>query len=262
MLRGFHLLGEFAGWGVLDPPSPGAHGGSMISRKCGWALLAGPACLGTVSWVLHDPGECLDEFMHGDGRFEVENADPLILCWGDITPLVVEAIKDPEMPRRRYAIGFLGEERDVGAVKILRNIAMDSTEISYMRGDALEALTFLARDLGSQLREELSGEGGLLRELAVDPAEDPEVSGAALEALTYLGEDQGFQLAQELSGEGGNLGADAIALLVIKRRLEREDGIGREPGKQLAVRGVLQLPARRSRSRKQAWHGAVRRCFN
>jgi hypothetical protein len=62
------------------------------------------------------------------------------------------------MPRRRYALSFLGEGNYSQALPALEAIALDETEKNYFRADALKAIYHLlpnralelARQVGSQ----------------------------------------------------------------------------------------------------------------
>src|SRR5438552_648446 len=96
-----------------------------------WSHIEGP---------LRDPRAALDDFYSDAGRAEDQLIDPLVLNGRRVVPLVIEAVKDRCMPRRRYAISFLGSGRYREAVPVLEGILGDSSEIDYFRADALEAL--------------------------------------------------------------------------------------------------------------------------
>lgn len=141
----------------------------MDMRKCGWALLAGLSCLGAGSWALHDPQHCLDEFMYGDGNGFLPEAhllDPLIRCLGDIEPSLIQAIKDPGMPRRRYALLYLEFDGGRRSVPLLRSLVSDENEGYLYRSDALGALQKIAPEEALRLAERLASESGMLGESA------------------------------------------------------------------------------------------------
>lgn len=60
------------------------------------------------------------------------------------------------MPKRTYAIAFLGEGRFVEALPLLEAIALDESEKFYFRGDALEAIFAIepgrARNVASRMQ--------------------------------------------------------------------------------------------------------------
>lgn len=66
--------------------------------------------------------------------------DPLIVAGPAVYPLVIDAIQDSEMPKRRYAISFLGNEEVSEALPTLLTILNDESELPYFRGDALVAI--------------------------------------------------------------------------------------------------------------------------
>lgn len=96
-----------------------------------WARTAGP---------LRDPEDALADFYEARNRAEDQLMDPLILAGPDVVPVVVEAVADTGMPRRRYAIAFLGLFGHKEAVPILTHVLHDESEIIYFRSDALQAL--------------------------------------------------------------------------------------------------------------------------
>lgn len=96
-----------------------------------WAFLEGP---------LRSPGSALHDFMEGEGRFEDQLADPLVLGGPRVRPLVLASVSDREMKRRRYALSYLGCAGYAPARATLRRIVGDEKEFDYFRADALEAL--------------------------------------------------------------------------------------------------------------------------
>lgn len=75
--------------------------------------------------------------------------DPLILGGKKIVPLIIREVQRPDMPRRRYAINFLGNGGYAEAVPSLEKILQDETELDYVRGDALEAMYQIDVTLGT-----------------------------------------------------------------------------------------------------------------
>jgi HEAT repeat protein len=77
-------------------------------------------------------------------------ADILIINSKKVCPLVCKEIKDKNMPHRRYAIGFLGNEKYKPAKKVLIEILSDETELDHFRADALIALYQLDESIGKE----------------------------------------------------------------------------------------------------------------
>lgn len=74
--------------------------------------------------------------------------DPLIVARGDVVPVVMVAIARTDLPRRRYAIGFLGNAGRREALPVLEMILYSEAEKPTQRGDALEAIALIDRDQG------------------------------------------------------------------------------------------------------------------
>ena len=91
------------------------------------------------------------EFMYGENRMESQLTIPLERAGSRILPSVLLAIQDKEMPRRRYAIGFIGTEAYEPALPVLRRILEDETEIWYFRADVLEAIYLIDPPLALEL---------------------------------------------------------------------------------------------------------------
>lgn len=103
-----------------------------------WAAVARP-------W--HSPEQILARF-YSYAASEDELMDPLILGGKKVVPVVVSKLIEPEMPRRRYAIAFLGNGRYAEALPVLKNILEEEREIDYVRADALEAIYRIDQQLG------------------------------------------------------------------------------------------------------------------
>lgn len=104
---------------------------TLVGLSLFWARTEGP---------LRAPVDALADFYKANGRAEDQIIDPLVLAGSDVVPVVIEAIADGDMPRRRYAITFVGIARRRDAIPVLAKILNDETEIYYMRADALGAL--------------------------------------------------------------------------------------------------------------------------
>jgi hypothetical protein len=104
----------------------------------------------------------MHDFMYGENRMESELTIPLERAGSKILPSVLEAIQDKEMPRRRYAIGFIGGQTYEPALPILRKILEDETEILYFRADALEAIFWIDQELAFELSSSYLDEPELL----------------------------------------------------------------------------------------------------
>jgi len=119
---------------------------------------------GALIWVaidtgpLRDPEEALRDFYQGRNRAEEELIDPLLLNGSRAVPLVISALPNKEMPKRRYAIGFLGIGGYRSALPVLEDILTDGSDPFYVRRDALEAIYRIdperARVLARSLEDE------------------------------------------------------------------------------------------------------------
>ena len=89
--------------------------------------------------------QVMADFYAANGRAEDMLMDPLILHADLVAPIVIESIRDKQMDKRRYAIGFLGNEKISSALPVLRTILTDETEEDYFRADALESIYQIER---------------------------------------------------------------------------------------------------------------------
>jgi hypothetical protein len=106
--------------------------------------------LGLVCWVYYSafPSEAdALEVFYAAQVSEDEQLDALIAARGDVVPMVVAAVRHASMPKRRYAVAFLGNSGRRDALPVLRRIVEDETEEAQIRGDALESMARI--DLGS-----------------------------------------------------------------------------------------------------------------
>ena len=80
--------------------------------------------------------------------------DPLILAGKKVLPLLLEKISDKNMPKRRYAIGAIGNIGDASAIPILIDILDDPGEEDYFRCDAFLAIAMISREYGYKLAQQ------------------------------------------------------------------------------------------------------------
>jgi len=111
------------------------------------------------------PENALKRFYDSNGP-EDTLMDPLILAGDGVVPLVLKEIKNKEMPRRRYAIGFLGNGSYKEALPELETVLHDSTEKDYFRGDALQSIYMIDESKGRKLAEEWKDEQDYLGEIS------------------------------------------------------------------------------------------------
>jgi hypothetical protein len=115
----------------------------------------------------HSPEVALGKFYSYD-RAEDQLMDPLILAGDKVVPLVIEKVKDKNMSRRRYAIGFLGNGSYREALPVLQGILQDKTEKNYFRGDALQSIYRIDENLGLNLAQQYKNEGSFVGNIAND----------------------------------------------------------------------------------------------
>lgn len=82
--------------------------------------------------------------------------DPLILGGRKVVPIVIMEVPRREMPRRRYAIGFLGNGGYVEAIQTLTSILADENDDVYVRSDALKAIFQISPSDGLALAQRYS----------------------------------------------------------------------------------------------------------
>lgn len=105
-----------------------------------------------------------DRFYAGD--YEADLPKPLIKGGKTMVPAICEAITNPNMRLRRYAITALGEIGDKTALPTLETILKDKKELEYMRGDALEAIHRLDQVLGLKYAQEFKNTNDYLKMVA------------------------------------------------------------------------------------------------
>ena len=111
----------------------------------------------TVACGGKSPESVLAEF-YVYGGAEDQLMDPLILAGDGVVPLVIEKVKDKNMPRRRYAIGFLGNGSYRESLLVLQQILQDGTEKDYFRGDALQSIYQIDTQLGTDYAQKYQAE--------------------------------------------------------------------------------------------------------
>jgi hypothetical protein len=90
-----------------------------------------------------------DAFYAGDHEPELD--DPLIAAGKPMVPYICEAVSHPDMQLRRYAIGALGFIGDKRATPTLERILADTTQVDYVRADALQAIYLIDRERADRL---------------------------------------------------------------------------------------------------------------
>jgi HEAT repeat protein len=141
----------------------------MRARRAGWFLLAifllvgGPAILLGAAGAFRSPEAALAAFV-APGREVGEDqiAVPLLITGSRSVPIVAAAVKDRQLPYRRYALGYLGWAGDSRALPSLAPILDDSTELDYFRADALEGIACIDKVRGDSLSRQYSADTGIL----------------------------------------------------------------------------------------------------
>ena len=109
--------------------------------------------------------ESFEEFLSLETK-ESYLTQPLCAAGRKVVPVVIERIKDKNLDRRRYAIGFLGSDDYPEALPVLFRILEDDTETDVFRGDALNAIFLLSRNEGSDLALKYRGRADYLGRVA------------------------------------------------------------------------------------------------
>lgn len=114
--------------------------------------------LGATLYKLHrpTPESVMADFYAADHRAEDMLMDPLILNADIVAPSAIREVRQRDMPLRRYAISFLGNQRVEAAAPTLRLILDDETEPDYFRADALESLFRINRAEGDLRAKEFA----------------------------------------------------------------------------------------------------------
>jgi hypothetical protein len=96
------------------------------------------------------PENAFNEFLTHETK-ESYLVQPLCNAGEKVVPLVIEKIKDKDLQRRRYAIGFLGSGNYRQALPVLEKILGDESEQDLFRGDALKSIYLIDLNLGKSL---------------------------------------------------------------------------------------------------------------
>ncbi len=129
----------------------------MLGLTIWWAISSRP---------LRNPEETLIDFYETKYRAEGQLKDPLILNGRRVLPLVLSDLPNKDMPRRRYAIGYIGDGGYVEALPVLQSILKDETELNYFRADALEAIFQIDKPLSEKLAKQYVDEPDLFGRVA------------------------------------------------------------------------------------------------
>lgn len=113
------------------------------------------------------PEQCLDAFYTFDGTEDML-MDPLILAGRRVIPLVIKSVANQEMPRRRYAILFLGNSGDRQSLPVFKAILENSNDLVYCRGDALESIYMIDRQVGEEFAVKYAKDQDYLGMIASD----------------------------------------------------------------------------------------------
>ena len=123
-------------------------------------------CVAYLAWPTPTADQVMADFHKAEWRAEAMLMDPLILNSDLVAPVVIENVKNKGMDKRRYAIGFLGNERITDAVPVLRSIWADESEMDHFRADALSAIFQINKQEGLSLAEAHSHEDDFLGHIA------------------------------------------------------------------------------------------------
>lgn len=96
------------------------------------------------------PQQALNEFYAYQGA-EDQLMDPLIVAGKGVVPLVITEIENPNMVKRRYAIGALGNIGDKDALPTLEKILDNNMEEDYIRCDALNSIGLIDFERAKEL---------------------------------------------------------------------------------------------------------------
>ena len=140
----------------------------MTQRRKTFLVIAALIAPGLIAccWLYPTPEQVLADFYATEDRAEDMLMDPLILHSRRVAPLVIREIDRPEMPRRRYAISFLGQATVREALPVLRRILEDAHEQDYFRADALGAIHSIDSSEGRRLAADYAATQNLLGKVA------------------------------------------------------------------------------------------------
>jgi HEAT repeat protein len=142
-------------------------GKKLVIAACGFLLVA-LLWLGSrwMTMVPRSAADALREFHAAGDVAESQLMDPLILAGEEVVPLLVEKLREPHFPRRRYAIGALGHIGDRRGLPALKSLALDPEQQSYIRCDALEATALIDVQVAKELATRMENASGKCFEVA------------------------------------------------------------------------------------------------
>lgn len=111
------------------------------------------------------PEDAVNEFMTHKTK-ESYLTIPLCDAGEKVVPLLTEKIKDKNMERRRYAIGFLGATENKLPLTTLEKIIEDETDNEFFRADSLQSAYLLDEKLGKELANKYQSRTDFLGEVA------------------------------------------------------------------------------------------------
>lgn len=138
-----------------------------FSMKKNLLLILTAAVIGLSSCSSSSPEKALEEFYQYKGKEETV-MDPLILSGGNVVPLVLEKVKNKQMPKRRYAIGFLGNGNYVESLPILKELVSNDSEEALIRGDSLLAIYQIDQSIGREMAIKFKDDSSFLGKIAKD----------------------------------------------------------------------------------------------
>lgn len=143
-------------------------------------MLIGGAVLSIWSNIFsYDPKSALSDFYGGAARPECLLTEPLRRAGDSILPLLLAEVRDKAMPKRRYAIGYLGERRYEAALPVLEAILRDDTERDFVRGDALLAIYAISEPRAKLLAADHQHHAGHLNRIVGEIVTDGRIAKAA-----------------------------------------------------------------------------------
>ncbi|HZP92847.1 MAG TPA: hypothetical protein VFB20_08200 [Burkholderiales bacterium] len=120
-----------------------------------WTLVAlGIIVFGSLAYRISSLGRdaAIAEFFASNAA-EDQLMDPLILGGRGVVAQLIKEVVKKDMPRRRYAILALGNIGDPAAIETLNLIALDPSEVEYVRCDALTSIALIDENRAKTLAE-------------------------------------------------------------------------------------------------------------
>lgn len=120
-----------------------------------WTLaVLGVIVFGLLAYRISSSGgdKAIAEFFASNAA-EDQLMDPLIRGGRGVVAQLMKEVVNKDMPRRRYAILALGNIGDPTAIETLNLIALDPSEVEYVRCDALVAIALIDESQARTLAE-------------------------------------------------------------------------------------------------------------